>query len=82
MTKFVADPAGVQAIADALRVSASLTKLNIDQEDNIGGEGTSAIAQVISETPSLALKELIVPSGVEKDERLKRACHTKGVKLV
>ena len=72
---------GIKAVAGALKVNASLTKLDI-QMNEIGSDGALAIAQAITEAPSLALMELVVPQGIERDEHLKAACQTKGVKLV
>ena len=46
MTKFVADPSGVQAIADALRVSPSLTELSISG-NLIGDDGKYAIGAAV-----------------------------------
>ena len=74
-------PVDAILIASDLSVSPSLTELNIDGNE-IGQDGALAIAQAISEAPSLALKKLVVPHGVEKDERLKAACEARGVKLV
>ena len=48
---------------------ASLTEIDI-QCNNIGHDGALAIAQAISEAPSLALKKLTVPNGVERNEHL------------
>ena len=66
----------------AISVNGVLTKLNIAGNDIIDDEGVVAFARAISEAPALALKELVVPDGVEEDERLKAVCASKGVKLV
>ena len=62
-----------------------MTELNINGialNIEIGQEGASAIAQAISNAPSLALKKLIVRGAVENDEHLKEACKARGVQLV
>ena len=50
--------------------------------NNIGAAGATAIADAIRTSGSLALKELVVPNGMEKHTALVAACKTKGVKLV
>ena len=74
-------PDGAKAIADLCAVCASLTEIDI-QGNEIGHDGALAIAHAISEAPSLALKKLTVPNGMEKKEHLKAACEARGVTLV
>ena len=62
-------------------VCPSLTEIDI-QGNEIGHDGALAIAHAISEAPSLALKKLTVPNGMEKKEHLKAACEARGVTLV
>ena len=52
VTKFVADLSGVQAISDALRVSASITSVNI-LSNRLDMESTDLLLQVKAEKPNL-----------------------------
>ena len=72
---------GGTALASMLEVNAVLHNLRI-AGNNIGDEGVAAFAQAISKAPALALKQLVVPAKVERDERLKAVCESKGVTLV
>lgn len=46
-TKFVADRTGVQAIADAVRVSASMMRLDVRSKYHVGTEGEEALRKAI-----------------------------------
>ena len=72
---------GATAIANAIAVNASVTKLFL-HENNIGDPGATAIAKALRVNASLKLKELVVPGGLEKNAQLVAACRAKGVKLV
>jgi Ran GTPase-activating protein 1 len=56
-TKFVADLTGVQAIADALKVTPSITSLSLGQNE-LGDEGAIAIAQALKESKVSKLASL------------------------
>ena len=57
MTKFVADLTGVQAIADALRVSASVTKILVDG-NRLRDEGTIILCDALRESTVSKVEEL------------------------
>ena len=49
--------------------------------NKIGIEGAKAIGEALRVNGSLALKKLVVPSGLEKHAELVAACKLKGVEL-
>ena len=70
-----------KGLAGGIAASGSLMELSIDG-NNIGEEGAQAIADALKMNESCALKELVVPDGIENHEGLKAACQLRGVELV
>ena len=72
---------GAIAIAKALEVNASVTKLSLGR-NQIGDAGAAAIANAIAVNASLKLETLYVDDAILGNPQLVAACRAKGVKLV
>ena len=73
-------PEGAKAVADALRVSASLTQLDLGG-NNLGTEGAKALAAALRKSEECKLKKLNADISSSGDPDLVAACKLRGIEL-